>query len=465
MSFRKSLLFLNSIFQIRNILQYLYANLKLTEYISAIKNKGEKIMKKFKVGLSLLMSLVMLFSVFSFGAFAATNTEIDTIALDFNAKPGDSFEDWADQLSINTEGITVSTALEEYGVMVIGENSLLSGTYEMGETYYIIIYLEPEQGYSFPENVDGFESVTVNGEEAYEVIMESVDLITISVAVTAVVHELVIGGTIENVDASLNVYGDMLVGDWYRYLKVNSQGVEALDSESIDAVRAYDKDGNPVIGEFVTGEEYTLEVFLSAKKNCEFKKNDAGEVSLDSAKLNGNDITYTAGTYQYEGTKYEYLKLETTVTAKEPKYITSVDITLSENLEGMPVVQWEEYVTINTQGLKFLDDYASVEVYDYFGNYVYDSFEEGGIYNIFLYVTTEEGYFFPHHERLEDVKINGKQLDETEVYYYENTENGEVYMELYSQVDMVGDGIWAQIMFFFQKIAYWFQSLFFGFIL
>ena len=421
-------------------------------------------MKKLKIGLSLLMSLVMVFSVFSFGAFAAADTEIDSIAIDFNAKPGDSFEDWADQLSIKTEGVTVSTSMEELGVMVIGENALLAGTYEMGETYYVIIYLEPEQGYSFPENAEGFESVTVNGEQAYEVVVETVDLIAISVTVTAVVHELVIGGTIETVDASLNVYGDMAVADWYRYLKVNSQGVEALDGD-IDAVRAYDKEGNPVIGEFVTGEEYTLEVYLSAKKNCEFKKNDAGEAALDSVKLNGNDVEYTLGTYQYEGTQYEYLKFETTVTAKEPKYITSVDITVSENLEGMPVAQWKDYVTINTPGLKFLDDYASVEVYDYFGNFVYDSFEEGDIYNIFVYITPEEGYFFPHHERLEDVKINGKQLDETEVFYYENNENGEVYMELYTKADMVGDGIWAQIMFFFKKVAHWFQNLFFGFIL
>ncbi|MBR6634629.1 MAG: hypothetical protein IKL41_03270, partial [Clostridia bacterium] len=192
---------------------------------------------------------------------------------------------------------------------------------------------------------------------------------------------------------------------------------------------------------------------------------DVGEAALDSVKLNGNDVEYTLGTYQYEGTQYEYLKFETTVTAKEPKYITSVDITVSENLEGMPVAQWKDYVTINTPGLKFLDDYASVEVYDYFGNFVYDSFEEGDIYNIFVYITPEEGYFFPHHERLEDVKINGKQLDETEVFYYENNENGEVYMELYTKADMVGDGIWAQIMFFFKKVAHWFQNLFFGFIL
>ena len=84
-------------------------------------------MKKLKIGLSLLMSLVMVFSVFSFGAFAATDTEIDTIALDFNAKPGDSFEDWAEQLSINTEGVSVSETLEEIGlgVLVIGEDEML----------------------------------------------------------------------------------------------------------------------------------------------------------------------------------------------------------------------------------------------------------------------------------------------------------------------------------------------------
>lgn len=423
-------------------------------------------MKKFKIGLSLLMSLVMVFSVFSFGAFAAADTEIDTIELNFNAKPGDSFEDWAEQLSIQTEGIAVSEAMEEYGlgVLVIGEDEMITGTYEMGETYLITICLEPKDGYSFPDSAEEFESVTVNGEPA-EVMVESAQVLTVKITVTAVIYELVIGGTIESVDASLNIYGDMAVSDWYRYLKINSQGIEALYGEA-DTVRAYDKDGNPVIGEFVSGEEYTVELWLTAKKNCEFKKNEAGEAALDSVKLSGNDVDYTLGTYEYEDTQYEYIKLETTVTAKEPKHIERVDITLSENLEGMPVFDWQNYVTINTEGLSFLgEDYYSVEVYDYFGNFVYDSFEQGNIYNIFIYMTPEEGYFLPHHERLETVTLNGRQLSDDEVFYYEDYETGAVYMEIYTQVDMVGDGIWAQIMFFFQKLTYWFQSLFFGFIL
>ncbi len=423
-------------------------------------------MKKFKIGLSLLMSLVMVFSVFSFGAFAAADTEIDTIELNFNAKPGDSFEDWAEQLSIQTEGIAVSETMEEYGlgVLVIGEDEMITGTYEMGETYLITICLEPKDGYSFPDSAEEFESVTVNGEPA-EVMVESAQVLTVKITVTAVIYELVIGGTIESVDASLNIYGDMAVSDWYRYLKINSQGIEALYGEA-DTVRAYDKDGNPVIGEFVSGEEYTVELWLTAKKNCEFKKNEAGEAALDSVKLSGNDVDYTLGTYEYEDTQYEYIKLETTVTAKEPKYIERVDVTLRENLEGMPVYDWQNYVTINTEGLSFLgEDYYSVEVYDYFGNFVYDSFEQGNIYNIFIYMTPEEGYFLPHHERLETVTLNGRQLSDDEVFYYEDYETGAVYMEIYTQVDMVGDGIWAQIMFFFQKLTYWFQSLFFGFIL
>ena len=423
-------------------------------------------MKKFKIGLSLLMSLVMVFSVFSFGAFAAADTEIDTIELNFNAKPGDSFEDWAEQLSIQTEGIAVSETMEEYGlgVLVIGEDEMITGTYEMGETYLITICLEPKDGYSFPDSAEEFESVTVNGEPA-EVMVESAQVLTVKITVTAVIYELVIGGTIESVDASLNIYGDMAVSDWYRYLKINSQGIEALYGEA-DTVRAYDKDGNPVIGEFVSGEEYTVELWLTAKKNCEFKKNEAGEAALDSVKLSGNDVDYTLGTYEYEDTQYEYIKLETTVTAKEPKYIERVDVTLRENLEGMPVYDWQNYVTINTEGLSFLgEDYYSVEVYDYFGNFVYDSFEQGNIYNIFIYMTPEEGYFLPHHERLETVTLNGRQLSDDEVFYYEDYETGAVYMEIYTQVDMVGDGIWAQIMFFFQKLTYWFQSLFFSFIL
>ncbi len=421
-------------------------------------------MKKLKIGLSLLMSFVMAFSVFSFGAFAATDTEIDTIAIDFNAKPGDSFEDWAEQLSINTEGVAVSETLDEIGlgVLVIGEDEMLSGTYEMGETYIITICLEPEQGYSFPENAEDFKSVTVNGEPA-EIIVESVDVITITVTVTAVVFELAIGGTIETVDVSLDVYGDMLIGDWYRYLKINSQGIEALNG-SLDTVRAYDKDGNPIIGDFVSGEEYTLEILLSAKMNCEFKKNEAGEAALDSAKLNGSETAYTVGTYKYEGIQYEYIKFETTVTAKEPKYITTVDITLSENLEGMPIVQYKDYITINTPGVKFLDgDYESVAVYDYFGNYVFDSFEEGNIYELFVDFVLDEGYFIDYDNFV--VKVNGEELPEEFCYCYDDYDTGAAYVGFSTQVDMVGDGFFAQLMFFFQKIINWFQNLFFGFIL
>ena len=423
-------------------------------------------MKKFKIGLSLLMSLVMAFSVFSFGAFAATDTEIDTIALDFNANPGDSFEDWAEHLSINTEGVAVSEIMSEYGlgVIVLGENDMLTGTYEMGESYLVVIYLEAEEGYSLPDSTDGFESVTVNGKPA-EIMVESVDIITVTISVTAVMYDLVIGGTIETVDVSLDVYGDMLIGDWYRYLKINSQGIEALNG-SLDTVRAYDKDGNPIVGDFVSGEEYTLEILLSAKMNCEFKKNDAGDVALDSVKLNDTEADYSFGTYKYEGNTYEYIKIITTVTAKEPKYIESVDVALRENLEGMPVFDWENYITINTDGLEFLGgDYYSVEVYDYFGNFVYDSFENGNIYEINILLKPEEGYFFPTDEYFENVKLNGEELDEYGYYFYEDYETGETYLVICTQVDMVGDSIWAQITFFFQKIAYWFQSLFFGFIL
>ncbi len=412
-------------------------------------------MKKFKCGLSLVLALIMSFSVFSFGSFAAADKEIDTLELSFDAKPGDSFADAKELTTILTEGVDFADSLEELTVAVIGGDELFEGTFEMGETYYIIFMLEPKDGYSFPDSEDGFKSVKVNGVEATEVIIQNIDILNVAVSVTGVVHELAMGGTIEAVDALLNVYGDMAVADWYRYLTVSSMGVQPYGD--MDAVKAYDMDGNPVLGDFVTGQEYRVEIFLTAKKNCVFNKDANGETQLNSVSINGEQVSYSVGTYQYEGDEYEYLKLETTVTAKEPKYITSVDITISENLEGMPVYVWENYITINTPGVKFVEEYDAVDVFDYFGNWVYDSFEEGNIYDINIYLTTEEGYFFPDYGALESVKVNGVETDD----YIAGEDN----LGIFTQADLVGDGFFAQLMFFFKKIVAWFQNLFFGMII
>lgn len=423
-------------------------------------------MKKLKCGLTLFMAVIMLLSVFSFGVSAADDKLVDTVELSVSVKPGDKFEDWSEHVTVETEGVRFAQAMEDFAVIVVGETESFYGTYNMGETYTFIFCLETIEGYYFPENAEDMKSVTVNGVAASDIMIENVNVLTVSVSVMGFTYELALGGTVEAVDAELNVYGDMSVSDWYRFLKINSQGICAPEGE-FGAVRAYDKNGDPVIGEFVSGEEYRIELYLSTKKNCMLKKDDGGAVALDGVKLNGNEVDYSTGTYTQDGVSYEYIKIETTVTAKEPKYITSVDITISENLAGMPVSMWENYVTINTPGLEFLEDeyYYSVEAYDYFGNFVYDSFEEGNIYNIFVYLTTEEGYFFPQDECIEDVKINGVQIDDSDYYFYEDYESGEVYMEIYTQVDMIGDGVWAQIMFFFKKLVNWFQNMFFGILL
>ena len=156
----------------------------------------------------------------------------------------------------------------------------------------------------------------------------------------------------------------------------------------------------------------------------------------------------------------------TTVTAKEAKYITSVEFELKEDLDGVAVADWEDYISIKTEGLKFESYLGDPAVFvDDSNGYTVDTFEDGEIYYMYVYFSAEDGYFFPYDECLESVTVNGEDYSDSYYFYSYTAEDGTYiyYMCIEMELDLVGDGFFARLSYFFRNLFNWLQSLIFGF--
>ena len=419
-------------------------------------------MKKTKRFLAVLVSVFVLVSMLPFAASAAN--VISNVEIQLNIGPGVNAEDYNDYFSVNTDGF--ETFGEESGseMIVFDEDGYyVYDEFEMGGTYSFAICLVTKNGYSLPGSEFEFQGVTVNGGEA-EYYIESLEYDDTVIEVLIVYADITIGGNISDIDLEAAVYGDMPVSEYYRYITVNSQGVDFV-TNSNSPVKAFDSEGNEVIGNFKTGEEYTLEIYLEPKNICTFEKNESGEFALSSVTVNGEDAVYTVDSYTTNA-YYEYIKIVTTVTAKEAKYITSVEFEIKEELDGVAVENWEDYITIKTEGLRFesyLGDPA-VFVDDSYG-YAVDTFKDGEIYYMYVYFSAEDGYFFPYDEVLESVTVNGEDYSDSYYFGSYTAEDGTYiyFLCVEMEVDLVGDGFFARLSYFFRNLFNWLQLLIFGF--
>ncbi len=120
-------------------------------------------MLKTKKILSVLLSLVMIFGIFSVVACADSVVVIDSaeITIDTNVAGVDA-EDYESYISILTEGLEFEDNYGDPAVFVVDEEGIdFDGKFAAGETYYFFIYLSPESGCVLADEVAG----TVNGEE------------------------------------------------------------------------------------------------------------------------------------------------------------------------------------------------------------------------------------------------------------------------------------------------------------
>ncbi len=397
-------------------------------------------MKKSKRILSVILS-VLVMSILPLTAFA-TNT-VDTIDLTVEAEPGINLYSYEEYITINTPGLAFSGEFYVYEIHEEESYSPFTDCFEPGCVYELIIILNTTEGYIFAERESLFQSVTVNGEDVYFESYESEG--TDCYAVFATVE---MDNKLKDIDITVNPVAGYIIDDYYRYVKINSLGVqfeETLDS----GVIVTDAFGGDPFNYFVE-EEYILEICLTPAYGCEFTKDDNGNIQLENVTVNGEEVEYTAHIENKRG-YIEYVIIKLNVIPEEKTVINNIELTIEDDLKGYDVEDYNEYITIETQGVSF-------DTYDMYGVYAYNSdyedvytYEGGDYYWIVMNFITEDGYFFDPDGVI--ITINGVEYNYIGYYTYE-TEDG-VTVESVStpyETDFAGN--------FFDRIIFWFKNSF-----
>lgn len=419
-------------------------------------------MKKVKRILAVIMSAVVLLCSMSIGSFAASG--IQSVDISMNVGSGVDVENWQSYLTVNTSGVKVIDSEDSYRFFVFdGDYSQTQGEFETGGEYFFEFALEVEDGYCLPDSEFEFDGVTINGESAeyylwYEDLPNGNDVIF-------VYYYLALVGPVSVIDLSIDVYNGMTKANYYEYIDLNSNGLYFYYG-NFHPVNIIDSEGNSV-DVFESGEEYTVEIFFEPKDGCYFAKDDTGAFVMDSVTVNGEDADFYIDSYTTNG-YYEYIKVVAKVTAKTRNCIEKVALGIDENLVNVDVADWEDYVTIYTDGLVFEDylgDPAAWAV-DSQGNYV-DTFEKGDIYTLYICFRADEGYFISQaNETFDSLKINGEEYGN---YYFSDyiAEDGKYiyYVCVEQTVDLVGDGFFDRLIYsiktMLNNIRMFFEELFF----
>lgn len=114
-----------------------------------------------------------------------------------------------------------------------------------------------------------------------------------------------------------------------------------------------------------------------------------------------------------------------TVVASATSVVDEASITFDFDIAGIDADNYEEYITINTAGLEFEDNYGDPAVYveDSSGEDFTGTFEDGETYSFYIYLSALDGYELGE---IDTATVNGQELyayiswwspDEVEVYY------------------------------------------------
>lgn len=397
-------------------------------------------MKKTKRIFAIILSVIIM-AIVPLNAFASNI--VDSIELTVDAQPGMNLYNYEEYITINTPGLTFSDEFYVYEIYEEESYSPFTDNFEPGCVYELIIILNTTESYIFAERESLFKSVTVNGEDVY---FESYEYDgTECYAVFATVE---MDNKLNEIDITVNPAVGYIIDDYYRYVKINSIGVEF--EEKLDSgVKVTDSFGGNPFNYFVE-EEYILEICLTPALGCEFAKDDNGNINLDYVKVNGENVEYTAHIENNRG-YIEYVIIKLNVIPEEKTVINNIELTIEEDLKGYDVEDYNEYITIETQGVNF-------DTYDMYGVYAYNSdyedvytYEGGDYYWIVMNFVTEDGYFFDPDGVI--ITINGVEYNYLGYYTYE-TEDGVTveYVSTPYETDFAGN--------FFDRIIFWFKNSF-----
>lgn len=280
-------------------------------------------MLKTKKFLSVLLSLAMIFSIFSVAAYAE-NAIISEISVDINIEAGMTADDYADFVTIKTEGLEYdddegSSPLSVYDYET---GDLVYDAMEDDVAYDVYLYLKLSDGYAFGDSI---KYVTVNGKRTDDFSLNSyetndgdeVGYVGIYLYNYKINTEPYTGEYIEKAEITIDSdLGGIFVEDYEEYIQIITDTLEFEDNYGDPAVFVYDEDYNYVYGQFKSGKTYYLSVYLTAKEGYVLSG------YLDSY-VNGEEVySYTGDWMPEEDIIVEYVGLEIEITVEGDRQFT-----------------------------------------------------------------------------------------------------------------------------------------------
>ncbi len=250
--------------------------------------------------------------------------------------------------------------------------------------------------------------------------------------------------------------------NYEEYIDIHTEGLDFEDDYDGQAVFVYDSEYEYFDGNFVEGETYYVDVYLTAKPGYVLG-------DIDTAVINGLDFeAYVDYWSPYDDLDVYYVTFVFAITVGEGiSYETAVEeiniaeIGIYSDIAGVDAEDYYSYIDIYSDGLMFEDNYGDlgVYVYDSNGDSFYGEFVEGETYYFSVYLAPMEGYYLAY-----DVAgyVNGEEVDTRVDYWNPGGEYGDIqvdFVELEYSVTVTGEPEVEELSFFARILAF-FRILF-----
>ena len=252
--------------------------------------------------------------------------------------------------------------------------------------------------------------------------------------------------------------------DYESYIDIYTTGLEFEDDYDGQAVFVYDSEyADYFYGEFVEGETYYMNIYLTAKPGYTLG-------DIDTAVVNGLEFdAYVDYWNPYEDLEVWFVAFSVGFTVGEgiieDSYGGEIDVAeidIYSDIAGLTAEDYYSYIDIYTEGLMFEDNYGdpAVYVYDSYGEEFYGEFVEGETYYFYVYLAPMDGYYLA-----DDVTgyVNGEEVTTRVDYWEPGGEYGDVqvdFVEFEYAVTVTGETDVVEEVSFFEMILTFLRILF-----
>lgn len=274
-------------------------------------------MLKTKKFLSVLLSLIMIFGIFSIAAFAE-NSVIRDVSIDLDIDAGMFTDDIGEFLTINTEGLEpdADEGSSPITVYYADGNNYISydEPFENDVLYDVYIYLRPVEGYEFDTSM---KYVTVDGVKTEEFYLGDMDDDGIIDYIAIYLYDYVINAApvtdeyVEKAEVTVDFdIGGLKAKNYKKFIKILTESLKFEDYYGDPALYVYDENYDYFEGRFKVGETYHFSLFLTPRDGYVLPGYVEGYV-------NGEEVdTYVEYWMPDDDTVVNYVALEFDVTVE-----------------------------------------------------------------------------------------------------------------------------------------------------